>query len=122
VDVDTVVGTCLLTTRAVLDQVGPFDEGFFWGYEDVDFCQRVHQTGLRVVYYRPARIVHATTAGAHGLATGAIIARHRGMWRYYKRYHSSRALELPVFVAIWTQCGLKLIGALPQSLTSMRRH
>jgi len=122
VDVDTVVGTCLLTTRAVLDKVGPFDEGFFWGYEDVDFCQRVHQTGLRVVYYRPARIVHATTASADGLPTRAIIARHRGMWRYYKRYQSSRALELPVFVAIWTQCGLKLIGTLPQSLTAMRRH
>jgi GT2 family glycosyltransferase len=107
-DVDWLSGACLMTTRAVLDRVGPFDEGFFWGFEDVDFCQRLHRAGLRVVYDPETSVVHAIGASARSVPTRAVIARHRGMWRYYRRYLHSPVLDPFVFLGIAARCGVQV--------------
>jgi GT2 family glycosyltransferase len=108
-DVDWVSGACLLTTRAVLDRIGYLDEGYFWGFEDVDFCQRVHRAGLRVVYYPETSVIHAIGASAHTVPTRALIARHQGMWRYYRRYLASNVLiDSMIFAGIWARCGVQL--------------
>jgi GT2 family glycosyltransferase len=107
-DVDWLSGACLMTTRAAIDRVGYFDEGYFWGFEDVDFCQRLHRAGLRVVYYPHTSVVHVIGASARSVPTKAIVARHRGMWRYYKRWLASNpALDAVVYAGIWARCGLQ---------------
>jgi len=37
---------------------GGFDEVFWNGYEDVDYCLKVRERGLRVVYEPKARLIH----------------------------------------------------------------
>lgn len=108
-DVDWVSGACLLTTRAVLDKVGLFDEAYFWGFEDVDFCQRVHRAGLRVVYYPLTSVIHHIGASARTVPTRALVARHRGMWRYYRRWLSKGPIvDSMVFAGIWARCALQI--------------
>jgi GT2 family glycosyltransferase len=48
----------VLVRRAVLDTVGPLDEGFFMYFEDVDYCRRARAAGWRIRYEPRARIVH----------------------------------------------------------------
>jgi len=117
-DVDWVSGACLMTTRAVLDRAGYFDEAFFWGFEDVDFCQRVHRAGLRVVYWPLTSVVHAIGASARTAPSKAVIARHRGMWRYYRRYLSpNRAVDALVLAGIVGRCGMQVgLGGLRRGL------
>ena len=111
-DVDWVSGACLLTTRAVIDRVGPLDEGYFWGFEDVDFCQRVHRAGMRVVYYPQTSVVHVIGASARTVPTRALVARHRGMWRYYKHHLSSnRVVDVFVAAGIVGRCSLAVLGS-----------
>jgi len=43
-DVDAVAGACMVIRKDVLERVGFFDEEFFLGCEDLDFCYRVAQT------------------------------------------------------------------------------
>lgn len=50
-DVDYVIGAFQLIPRAVWQQVGPLDEGMFYGFEDADYCARVRKAGWRVVYH-----------------------------------------------------------------------
>ena len=110
-DVDWVSGACLMTTRATLDRVGDLDEGYFWGFEDVDFCKRLHEAGLRVVYFPQASVVHAIGASARTVPARALIARHRGMWRYYSRHLAgNRLLDGLVFAGVWSRCGLQLLA------------
>jgi GT2 family glycosyltransferase len=111
-DVDWVSGACLMTTRAVLDRLGDLDEGYFWGFEDVDFCQRVHRAGLRVVYFPLASVVHAIGASASSVPTRALVARHKGMWRYYKRYLASNpVIDGVVFLGVWGRCGVQVAAS-----------
>ena len=85
-DVDWISAACWLVPRAAYERVGPLDEGYFWSIEDVDYCQRVHRAGLRVVYYPEVAVKHHIGGSSSKAARRAITARHRGMWRYYRSY------------------------------------
>ena len=53
-----VTAACLLTRRAVYDQVGGFDERMAVDFNDVDFCLRVRAAGYRIVFTPYARLYH----------------------------------------------------------------
>ena len=54
-----VTAACLLTRRALFEELGGFDEVHFAvAYNDVDYCLRVRERGLRVVYQPDAVLLH----------------------------------------------------------------
>jgi GT2 family glycosyltransferase len=55
-------GACLLIRRKALDEVGLFDEGFFYLYEDTDLCYSLKTAGWRILYLAEARVVHYGSA------------------------------------------------------------
>src|SRR6185436_961374 len=58
-DVDYCSGAFLMTPRRVWEQLGGFDEAFKPAYyEEADYCMRLWERGLRVVYEPDAVIVH----------------------------------------------------------------
>ena len=85
-DVDWVSGAAMLIHRRAIGRVGLFDEGYFFSIEDVDFCRRVHDAGLRVVYLPFARTRHRIGGSSRHAAYRAMVAHHRGMWRYYRKH------------------------------------
>ena len=61
-EVDFVTGAALALRRAVLEGIGPLDEGFWPGYyEDADFCWRARAAGFGVWYWPAARLTHHET-------------------------------------------------------------
>jgi len=58
-DVDYCSGAFLLTPRRIWEEMGGFDEAFKPAYyEEADYCLRLWERGLRVVYEPDALIVH----------------------------------------------------------------
>ena len=53
-----VTGACQLVRRATYDAVGGYDEDLPLNFNDVDFCIRVIELGLRVVYEPHAELYH----------------------------------------------------------------
>jgi GT2 family glycosyltransferase len=53
-----VTGACMYITRPALERVGLFDERYPMAYEDVDWCLRAWQAGLRVLYFPAASLYH----------------------------------------------------------------
>jgi hypothetical protein len=49
---------CILLRRAMLDEVGRLDEGYFMYFEDIDFCRRAAAKGWRVAHERSAVVDH----------------------------------------------------------------
>lgn len=123
-DVDWVSGACLIARRETFESLGRFEEAYFWGFEDVDFCQRVHRAGLRVVYFPEAEVIHEIGASARTVPAKAVIARHRGMWKYYRDYISRGvAWDVLAFMAVWGRCGLQLAtGLARRTLRNLRRQ
>lgn len=84
--VDWVSGACILIHRRAIERVGYFDAHYFFSIEDVDYCRRVHDAGLKVVYYPMARIEHRVGGSSRHAVYRAMAEHHRGMWRYYRTY------------------------------------
>jgi GT2 family glycosyltransferase len=57
-ELDAVTGACLATPRDLFLDLGGFDEAFWNGYEDVDYCYRVRARGLRIMYEPAALLTH----------------------------------------------------------------
>lgn len=113
-DVDWVSGAAWLLPRSTVETVGPLDEAYFWSIEDVDYCQRIHRAGLRVVYFPDASVVHRIGGSSSTAPARAIVARHSGMWRYYTKYlrpaniAARVAFDLTVAGGIALRCGAQL--------------
>jgi GT2 family glycosyltransferase len=64
-DVDWVIGNGIMMSRAALQAIGGFDEGFFGYHEDVDWCYRAVRAGFRNVFNGKAIIFHKGFGASH---------------------------------------------------------
>ncbi|MGC4073464.1 MAG: glycosyltransferase family 2 protein [Nibricoccus sp.] len=62
--VGSVNGAFLMTSRALLERVGLFDEEFFMYGEDLDFCHRFTLAGYEVVFIGGETVVHLKGASS----------------------------------------------------------
>ncbi|HWF33207.1 MAG TPA: glycosyltransferase [Solirubrobacteraceae bacterium] len=53
-----VTGACMYVRRTTIERIGAFDERYAMAYEDVDWCLRAWQAGLRVLYFPTAQLIH----------------------------------------------------------------
>ncbi|MFP4570090.1 glycosyltransferase family 2 protein [Rhodosalinus sp.] len=60
--VDWLAGASLMMRRAVLDEIGLFDETFFLYFEETDLCQRAARAGWSTLYVRESRVAHVGSA------------------------------------------------------------
>lgn len=63
--VDVAVMAALLVPLAVFNSIGFLDERFFMYYEDIEFCRRLKQNRLSVIYFPQAKIMHLHGASGH---------------------------------------------------------
>lgn len=57
-DLSAVTAACMMTSRRAFESVGGFDESFAVAYNDVDFCLRLREKGLLVVYTPMVELYH----------------------------------------------------------------
>ena len=57
-----VTGAMLLIRRELFEQIGGFDEGYHWGYEDIDLCLKAHMQRKNVLYVPEAESLHYESA------------------------------------------------------------
>lgn len=87
-EVDWMYGAALIVRKAVLADMGYFDERFFYLYEDVDFCFRAKACGYKVLYIPEAVIVHFLQRERKGIFHPQIKEHVRSISRYLlKNYY-----------------------------------
>lgn len=57
-EVDFATGACLFISKKTLKKVGYLNEKYFMYFEDVEYCQRVKEAGLKIVYFPKVVIWH----------------------------------------------------------------
>jgi GT2 family glycosyltransferase len=91
-DIDVLNGWLWMARREALEQVGPLDGRFFMYAEDVDWCQRFHLAGWRVVFYAEAQAVHYGGASAASAPSRFNVEMQRANLQYWKKYHGRISL------------------------------
>ncbi len=108
IDVEAVLGACMVVRREALAEVGPLPEDYFFFLEETDWLVAMRQAGWRVVHLPEARLVHvhgATTKKRQPLATR--IEYHRSLYRFFRKRRGRAQASLVVGVRV-----LKLLLAL----------
>lgn len=129
--VDWVAGASALFRRAVLDEIGLFDETFFLYFEETDLCLRAKRAGWQVHYVPASRVMHIGSVSTGMKAW----ARTPGYWfdsrlHYFRKNHGAgyaalatlaRALGAAIWrLRVWLQG--KPLGDPPHFLADMLRH
>ena len=57
-EIDSAVGAFMLVHREVGEKINWWDEDFFFYGEDLDFCWRIKELGLKVMYNPKCKIIH----------------------------------------------------------------
>jgi GT2 family glycosyltransferase len=105
--VDWVSGACMVIHRRAIERAGLFDANYFFSIEDVDYCRRVRDVGLEVMYFPMARVQHRVGGSSRNNAYRAMAAHHQGMWHYYRTHmRGGMALDVVTAAAIYGRLGL----------------
>ena len=83
---DYLSGACLLIRREALDDVGLFDEGFFFFFEDADFSRRFLGRGWRLAVAENAQVEHRGSATICRMSELQARAYRAGHVRYLRKY------------------------------------
>lgn len=51
-------GSYLMMSKKLFDNVGRWDEAFYFYGEDIDLCFRINQTGYKIIYYPKTSCLH----------------------------------------------------------------
>ena len=87
-DVDAVRGSFFAFRRALLEQIGFLDQSYFIWFEEVDYCRRVKEKGLRVRYLADVSchdLVGRGTSKMKRVETQAIFTA--SMVHYFRKWH-----------------------------------
>ena len=81
--VDWISGACMAVRRAALARHGSIDGGFFFYFEDVEWCIRLRRAGWRALLDQQTRVVHQMGTSTRPVRRGAQIEQLRSRLRFY---------------------------------------
>jgi len=96
IEVESLVGACLMVRAEVIARVGSLDVGFFFFLEETEWCYRMRQAGYKIYYVPHAEITHLQGASARGLEAEAKIEYHRARVRFFQKHRG----PLPTIVLV----------------------
>lgn len=91
--IDHPLGACMLVRRAVANEVGLLDEGYFMYSEEVEWCWRIRQAGWAIWQVPQAQVVHVGGAATGQVRPRMLVALHRSRERFLQQ-HRPRQLAL----------------------------
>lgn len=85
-EIDWMYGAAMIFRREVFDQIGLFDEGFFFQYEDIDICFRARkEANLKIIYIPDSHIIHYLERERKSVLHNKIHIHVRSIMRYLRK-------------------------------------
>jgi len=88
-EVDWVSGAALCLRRSVVNEIGPFDDGYFMYCEDVDWCYRARRAGHSIHFAPAATITHTRGRSSIQRPRRMALEFHRSMLRFYRKHYAA---------------------------------
>ncbi len=85
IEVDSVIGACMIAKREALEQVGVLDEDYFLFLEETDWCYRMRKAGWKVYHVPQAEIVHFQGRSAETKKREAKVEYYQSRYRFFRK-------------------------------------
>jgi len=85
IEVDSVIGACMMVRRRALDQVGILDEDYFLFLEETDLCYRMKRAGWKIYHVPQAQVDHFQGKSAEEVKKKARVEFYRSRYHFFKK-------------------------------------
>jgi GT2 family glycosyltransferase len=85
--IDHPLGACILARRAVIEQIGLLDEGYFMYAEEVDWCLRAQRAGWAIWQVPQAQVTHIGGAATSQFRALMQVALYASRLRFFERHY-----------------------------------
>jgi GT2 family glycosyltransferase len=99
IEVESVIGACMMVRRVAAEQVGWLDEDYFFFLEETDWCLRMRRAGWKVVHDPRYRIYHLQGKSAGKVNVRARIEYWRSRYTFFNKHYGSMS-------CVALRCGL----------------
>jgi hypothetical protein len=110
--VDWVSGGCMMLRQHAIFELGIFDNNYFFGIEDWDFCHRAKKSGWQVVYYPFARVVHYHGFSSGGRrSTASLRMEKEGVKYFLKKFYPKKKISNNI-IELMYNCKIRILDLL----------
>jgi len=115
VEVDSVIGACMMVRREALDQVGFLDEDYFLFLEETDWCYRMKRAGWKIYHVPQAEVYHFQGKSAEAERKRARVEYYRSRYHFFKK-NKGRLQWVILLVGLLIRLGFELVSMAVASL------
>lgn len=111
VKVESGIGACLMVRKAAMDDIGVFDERYFFFFEETDWAYRMKRGGWFTYFVPSARIFHAQGKTV-GSSVNSRIMFYRSRYLFFRKWHprSYPIFNTIIFLRLLVNTLLSFIG------------
>jgi len=85
IEVDSVIGACMMVRREAIEQIGLLDEDYFLFLEETDWCYRMKKGGWKVYHVPQAEVYHFQGKSAEAVKKEARVEFYRSRYHFFKK-------------------------------------
>ncbi len=89
-EIDSGIGACLMVRKNAIDEVGMFDERYFFFFEETDWAREMRSRGWKVYHVPAARIYHLQGRSI-GRDIHSRLEFYRSRYQYFRKWNSRPA-------------------------------
>jgi GT2 family glycosyltransferase len=87
VEVDSAIGACLMIRKKALDEIGVFDERYFFFFEETDLAYAMQQADWKI-YHIPDAYIYHLQGQSIGNNVRSRIEFYRSRYQFVRKWHS----------------------------------
>ncbi len=111
IEIDSGIGACLIVRKSAMDEVGFFDESYFFFFEETDWALRMKKAGWKIFFVPSAKIIHKQGQSVgHNLKSRKLFYTSR--YIYLKKWHGNlfNILKIIIIFRLYVNASLNLAG------------
>ncbi len=85
IEVDSVIGACMIVRKEAMDEVGVFDEDYFIFLEETDWCFRMYKKGWKVYHVPDAEVFHLSGHSKKRAPWRSQIEYYKSLYKFFKK-------------------------------------
>jgi hypothetical protein len=109
IEVDSVIGACMMVRRDAIEKVGLLDEDYFLYLEETDWCFRIRKAGWKVYHVPQAEVSHFQGKSAEQDKKRAKVEYYRSRYHFFYK-NRGRGLWLTLVIALMVRLGIEWIS------------
>lgn len=117
IEVESCVGACFLVRKKAIEEVGMFDERYFFFFEETDWAHQMRNAGWKI-FHVPTAFIYHLQGRSIGRDIRSRIEYYRARYQFFRKWKSRPYYILVRFVIMLRLCINLLLTSLAGILTA----